>query len=99
MSEVFYVRHQAHGIVHEFPFSARPTAEQFAAVARFCFQIWGHGPQRTPGVAYTMGIASVPLLGAEDVPVVAARALSSARSLGATEFEVRGRGHVTPPGE
>lgn len=100
MNKIYYVRHQAHGVVHEFPFRASPTQNQIEAVRKYCFNIHGFGHMKTPGEPYWVKVVEVPLLG-DEVPEVPDRdmsesgvpgvALSSAEHIG-----TKGTGLITP---
>jgi hypothetical protein len=97
MTSVFYVRHQAAGVMHEFPFRSPPTEEQQAAIARLCFQRCG-GTHPKTNEPYWVRIVEIPLLSAADVPEVPERSLSVATTAGVGEFVVAARGEVTPAG-
>ncbi len=100
MAKIYFVRHQAHGIVADFPFYEHPSAEQVAAVAKWCFNIHGFGHLKTPKEPYWTRVVSFDLLGVNDVPQVPDRSLTvmgdaaSARSA-ASPFVAEGTGHVT----
>lgn len=98
MASVFYVRHQAAGVVHEYPFANSPSEAQIAAVGTLCFQRWGANHPKS-NEAYWLRVVEVPLLGARDVPEVPDRALSVASAAGVGEFVVDAKGEVTPAGE
>ena len=95
-AKVYLVRHQAAGLLHEFPFACHPSGEQLAALAKLCFQLHGaqHPRTREP---YWLRVEELSLLGGDFVPDVPDRSLSVAQSAGAPRFEVSGTGHVTPP--
>lgn len=97
MASIFYVRHQAAGVVHEFPFAASPNEAQLAAVAKLCFQRFGASHPKTPDEPYWVRVVEVPLLDASDVPEVPDVGLSvvSLASLG--EITASGVGHVENP--
>lgn len=104
MDKVYFVRHQAHGIVHEFPFAAPPTDDQVAAVVRYCFQLHGACHPKTPDVPYWTKVVDRDVIGVGVVPEVPERALSVAGKAGeahvdAAEFTVSGVGFVTKGGE
>lgn len=40
-TKVYFLRHQAGGVLHQYPFAAPPTPEQKAAVWKECFQSHG----------------------------------------------------------
>lgn len=73
MAKIYYLRHQAHGVVYDFPFAEPPSEQQHAAVERFCFQ--KHGGMHSKGSPYWMRLVEVNLLGAGDVPDVPERDL------------------------
>lgn len=100
MAKIYYVRHQAHGVVHEFPFAEQPTQEQVALVAKHCFALHGFGHPKTPDVPYFTRIEEAELLGASDMPAIKQPGPVAARAPGALVAEaagptVSGVGHVT----
>lgn len=100
MSKIYFVQHQAHGVAFEFPFGAPPSSEQIAAVNRYCFQHHGFGHAKTPDQPYWTRVIDVDVLGPNQVPEVAERALGPAGKPGhgvasPTQFGVSGVGHVT----
>lgn len=76
MDKIFYVRHQAHGVVHEFPFAQSPSDEQIELVRKFCFQLHGFGHAKTPDEPYWVRIVEVAVFGPKDLPEVPDRDLS-----------------------
>ena len=76
MAKIYFVRHQAHGIVPNFPFKEHPTQEQVALVAKWCFQQHGFGHPKTPGEPYWTRVAEFDLLGPTDLPDVPDRVLA-----------------------
>lgn len=100
MAKIYFVRHQAHGIVADFPFSEHPSKEQVAAVAKWCFNIHGFGHAKTPDQPYWTRVVDFDLLGASDIPKVEERVLGVAGEPGAARsssstFVASGTGHVT----
>ena len=63
--KIYFLRHQAAGIVHKYPFSSPPTNEQRAAVERECFQQHGASHPKT-GESYWMTVVDVDLVGASE---------------------------------
>jgi hypothetical protein len=96
MKTIHYVRHQAAGILTEFPFASAPTDAQMAALTKLCFQRHGGSHAKT-GEPYWLKVVEVPVLGASDVPSVPDRSLSVASEAAAPEFKVEGFGHVENP--
>lgn len=96
MAKVYFVRHQAAGILTDYPFASEPTAEQQEAVARLCFQRHGavHPKSKEP---YWLNVVALGVLGADDVPTVPERDLSVANAAGVDEFAVSGKGEVRNP--
>lgn len=45
--KVFFLRHQAEGVLHAYPFATRPTPEQCAPLLEACAQKWGAGHPKT----------------------------------------------------
>jgi len=102
MEKIFFVRHQAHGVVHQFPFAQHPTQEQVDAVKRYCFQLHGFGHPKTPEEPYWVRVVETPVLG-DELPEVPERVLAPAGEQGvgraATgELSVSGVGTITPKG-
>jgi hypothetical protein len=87
MAKIFFVRHQAHGIVHEFPFSSHPTQNQVEAVARFCFQSHGFGHAKTPEKPYWTRVVEVDVLGPDELPKVSERVLAPVGENGVADAE------------
>jgi hypothetical protein len=100
MPSIYIVRHQGYGFVHEYPFAKEPTAQQLAAVERFCMQSRGVVHPKT-GEKHWVKVVEVPLLGPSDVPDVPDRALSLSKENKAEvgEMVASAVGHVTNPGE
>lgn len=101
MAKIYLIRHQAKGVVHEFPFAQEPSAEQLAAVKKLCFQSFGFGHPKTPTEPYWLRVVEIDLLGPDEVPHVPDRDLSTvpmapgeARAEIPTQT-VSGSGHVT----
>ena len=103
MSKVYFVRHQAAGIVAKYPFAEHPTEAQVAAVAKECFHSHGFGHAKTPDKPYWTTVVDFDVLGESDVPTVEERSLSVATAPGvglaeAGQFGVSGAGNVTAAG-
>lgn len=96
MKTIHYVRHQAAGILTDFPFASAPTSAQMAALTKLCFQRHGEKHAKT-GEPYWLKVVEMPVLGAGDVPEVPERSLSVASEASAPEFKVEARGHVENP--
>lgn len=96
MKTIHYVRHQAAGILTDFPFAGTPTDKQVAALAKLCFQSHGETHPKT-GEPYWLKVVEMPVLGAGDIPEVPERSLSVASEAGAPEFIIEGTGHVRNP--
>jgi hypothetical protein len=100
MAKLYFVRHQAHGVVTEFPFSEHPSQNQVAAVAKHCFGIHGFGHKKTPTEPYWTRVVEVEMLGPGDMPEVKAPGPVGVDAAGAGKVEapgpqVSGVGHVT----
>lgn len=95
--KIYLVQHQAHGVVHEFPFSSEPTEAQLAKVWTYCFGIHGASHKKTPAEPFWQIVKEVEVLGPNDVPEFEAPGLRSASSLAVVgELTASGVGHVTP---
>lgn len=102
MAKIYFVRHQAHGIVHEYPFAQHPTQNQIDAVRRYCFQAHGFGHAKTPDEPYWMKVVEVEVLG-DEIPDVPERVLGPAGEDGVGRAEgpkvfVSGAGTITQKG-
>ncbi len=95
--KIYLVRHQAHGVVDKFPFSAYPTEAQQAKVWSYCFGIHGASHPKTPSEPYWLSVAEVEVLGPDDMPEFEAPGLRSVTSQAlAGEMSASGVGTVTP---
>jgi len=92
--KVYFVRHQAAGVVHQFPFAQEPSAEQVALVREHCAQSFGTEHDKL-GEFWTK-VVSVDVLGPGEMPVVIARGVANAGVAPVGEFTVRGVATVTP---
>ena len=99
MASIFYVRHQAAGVLHDYPFAAPPTKEQRDALASICFRSHGETHPKSKK-KYWLRVVEVPVLGTSDevkepdlVPA------NMGGEAGAQQFEVSGTGTVTQPEE
>lgn len=95
--KIYFVRHQAAGVISKYPFSEPPTDAQVDAVMRECFQSFGavHPKDQEP---YWVRVYEVDVLGPDDVPVVPERTLGVAGVSGVPELVVSGVATVTPKG-
>lgn len=79
MAKIYFLQHQAHGVVFEYPFAATPTDKQTEAVRKFCFQLHGFGHAKTPTEPYWMRVLEIDVVG-DEVPDVPDRELSAVAS-------------------
>jgi len=93
MAKIYFVRHQAEGLLTEFPFAEPPTDAQFSALAKLCFQRHGEKHRKT-GETFWIKTVEVSVLGAGDVPEVPERSLTVASMAGLVPVTVSGKGHV-----
>jgi hypothetical protein len=103
MAKIYFVRHQAHGVVWEYPFAIHPTQEQVAAVAKFCFNHHGFGHAKTPERPYWTRVEEVTVVESGQIPDVPDRVLGVAGEPGAARAElsrsgVSGVGTITTKG-
>ena len=110
-NQIFFLRHQAGGVLYKYPFSATPTPEQKAAVWKECFQSHGdlHPKEhlnedgettyRKPYWTFDdpRALVVVDVLGATDVPEVEDRALRRVNEAAASAPVGSGTGTVTNP--
>jgi hypothetical protein len=96
MAKVYFVRHQAHGILPSFAFGQPPTAKQQEAIARICAATHGAAHPKTKE-PYWFKVVEVDVLGADaDIAPPEPRSVSSSKAdLPAPTVE--GRGHVENP--
>lgn len=98
MVKVYFVRHQAAGVLWEHPFAQYPNADQVDALARRCFQTHGAIHART-AEPYWLRVDELELLGPNDIPVVPERSLTLADAVAgaaAGQNIAAGTGTVTP---
>lgn len=97
MAKVYFVRHQAHGVVYDYPFSASPTDDQKSLVSKRMFQLHGaeHPKLDADGKKkpYWTSVLEVEVLGPTDLPVVEDRVLGVAPITGPV---ATGVGNVSP---
>jgi hypothetical protein len=96
--KVYFFRHQAAGVLWQYPFSAPLTDEQLASLARLCFQSHGERHPKTGEPYWCKGVA-VEVLSPGDIPAVPERALSVASKADTSRVTVEGVGHVDNPTE
>ncbi len=96
MAKIYFVRHQAAGVLWQFPFSAPLTDAQLVAVGELCFQAHGDTHPKT-GERYWINGIAVEVLSPSDVPEVPERSLSVANEAGMPEIKVEATGHVENP--
>ncbi|HEU4544332.1 MAG TPA: hypothetical protein VFR23_24590 [Jiangellaceae bacterium] len=96
MKTIHYVRHQAAGILTDFPFESAPSQAQMAALQKLCFQRHGAKHPKT-AEPYWLKAVEVKVLGAGDVPTVPDRSLSVANEAAVPKVEVTAVGHVENP--
>jgi hypothetical protein len=95
--KIYFLRHQAGGVVVQYPFAHPPTEVQQEAVAREMFQTFGAEHPKT-GEAYWLKVVEVDVLGRGEVPVVPERGLRMAGPAAAAgDMFASGTGHVTNP--
>jgi hypothetical protein len=92
--KIYFVRHQAAGVVYDYPFLQPPSEEQIAAVKRRCFQSFGAEHPKLG--EFQTSIYETEALGPDEIPVVAERALGVAGAAPVGEFSVSGVATVTP---
>lgn len=95
--KIYFLRHQADGVLHSFPFAKPPTEAQIAAVKKLCDRRHGnvHPKLKEP---YWMIVEEVDVLGAE-VPEVPEPGQVTASDAALQPMTVSGVGHVENPKE
>lgn len=98
MATIRFVRHQAAGVLYDFPFADEPTAKQLDALTAFCELRHGKAHPKT-GEPYWLRVVEVTVLGASDAPRVGPVGVVGNDSAEATvpEFSVDGIGSVSNP--
>jgi len=94
MAKVFFVRHQAAGVMHEFPFADQPSNAQLIAVLKIAEQRHGASHPKTKE-AYWARVVDLDLIG-DEVPEVAEQSPDTANIAGFGKISAEGRMHVTP---
>ncbi len=95
--KIYFIKHQAHGVVWEYPFSADPTEAQLERVWQYCFSIHGASHQKTPGEPYWQQVVSSEVLGPDAAPAFEPAGLKMKTSTSsAGEVLVTGKATVTP---
>jgi hypothetical protein len=94
MAKVYFLRHQARGVLHDLPFAQHPTKEQIAAVARLCAAAHGtHHPKTEE--PYWLKVAEIEMVGPDFViPMPAPAGVGKAELPGPV---ASGVGHVENP--
>lgn len=110
-NQIFFLRHQAGGVLHKYPFTAPPTSAQKAAVWKECFQSHGemHPKEHLNEDGVTThkkpywtfddprALVTVDVLGPNDVPAVEDRDLRKVNEAAAAAPVASGKGTVTNP--
>lgn len=96
MKKIYFVRHQAAGVVHQYPFAELPTQAQVDAVAAICNQQHGatHPKTKEP---HWVQVWDVNVIGDEvpDVPVQGG--VSIANEAASSKYSMSGTGRVDSP--
>lgn len=96
MTKVYFVRHQAHGILPGFVFGQPPTAKQQDAIARICAATHGSAHPKTKE-PYWFKVVEVSVLGADaEIATPELRGVSS-NEAALPAPTVEGVGHVENP--
>ncbi len=97
MAKVYFVRHQAAGILTDYPFSQSPTQEQQDRLATLCFQRHGLTHKKT-NEPYWLNVVELETLGLDDLPEIEPPSLSvvNEAKVGSDKFSVAATGTVTP---
>ena len=100
MSKMHLMRHQAHGLLWQFPFESPPTDAQQAVLADYCLRLHGENHPKT-GEPYAAWVEEVELLGPNDEPRAFIPVGGSSRdnSAGMPGNQASGVGHVSNPKE
>ena len=96
--KVYFFRHQAAGVLYDFPFAEQPSDSQLEALARRCAAVHGACHPKSPDVPYWTRIEERDVVAAADAiapPGPSAGGVLSAAGMG--EFIVSGTGTVKPP--
>lgn len=93
MAKIYFLRHQAGGVITKYPFAQQPTKPQVEAVARECFQTFG-GKHPKTDEEYWLRVEERDVIGPDDEIAVPERVLASTVS----EITAKGTAHVKPRG-
>lgn len=95
MAKIYFVRHQAGGVLWETPFAESPSEGQIAAIKKLAAQSHGAAHPKTDE-PYWLTVCEVDVLGSGDVPSVPDRAPGvSVNAAAVGEFQVSGVGTVS----
>ncbi len=95
--QIYFVRHQAAGVVWEYPFEREPSAEQVAAVDALCAQRYGAVHPKTSERYRVMAVAVGVVTGGA-VPVVpSSEPVTDVPRIGVPPIEVSGVASVKNP--
>lgn len=95
MAKVYFVRHQAAGVLWDSPFGATPSAGQVGALKERCEQRHGDSHPKS-GEPYWLTIEEIQVLGDADMPDVSQSDGGVSSSASAGEFVASGTGVVIP---
>lgn len=96
--KVFFIRHQAAGLITKYAFANYPTQTQIDAVSRECFQQFGAAHPKT-GETYFLQVVESVLLSSDaaiDVPERALNTVTTGSTM-AGDLGASGFGHVRNP--
>ena len=96
---IYFVRHQAAGVVWEYPFGAEPTQAQVAAVEAICAARHGAVHPKTRA-RYWSRVEAVDVLDAGDIPTApepSGEGAPNVARIGAQPIEMGGRAHIKNP--
>jgi hypothetical protein len=98
MAKVFYLRHQAAGILTQFPFTQKPTDAQLKAVGAICGAVHGENHPKTDE-PYWLTVVEATMFGPTDIPEVpeptaADERVRGSAAAGLGDVGASGVGHV-----
>jgi hypothetical protein len=94
---VYFIRHQAAGVLHEFPFAEHPTGKQLLAVERALARVHVRAPGKEP---WWVKVEEVHLLDSKALPLAAKPPPLPLKHGAAAEFakfQVSATGAAQPP--
>lgn len=95
--QIYFVRHQAAGVLYGYPFTDRPTVAQLDALTAHCRSRHGDVHPKT-GEPYWSRVVAVDVLAPDDMPMLPEAGGNVALAAASAQpFAISGVGHVRNP--